>query len=365
MRHMSFKRLLPLVLALSLLSLSPISAIAQTKDDVERADRAADVALGDLRTVNRQLEAALTEYHTVNGELEDLTFRVALLIDRVTDYESEARELRQHAEDLVVQAYVRGSVEIIEVALTAETIQDILLSQIILDRAAGSDLTSANRLEVVRREMGRLKTELGEDQERVAELRATAEVVVAQLDTLQREAAAAYENASENAASALSAYKAEQARLAAIEAARASGPAAGVDDLATPGFLCPVEGGGNFINDWGFPRSGGRTHKGTDMFAPRGTPVVAVGDGVVTLRDYDLGGIAAFVRADHGATYYYAHLDAYAPGIANGQRISRGDVIGFVGNTGNAIATSPHLHFQVHPNHGAAVNPYPTLRRHC
>ena len=100
------------------------------------------------------------------------------------------------------------------------------------------------------------------------------------------------------------------------------------------------------------------------MFAPRGSNVVAVGDGVVTLKANSLGGIVAYLRTN-SASYYYAHLDGYAPGIGSGQRVSAGTVIGYVGNTGNALGTSPHLHFQVHPGFGAPVNPYPTLRAAC
>ena len=107
------------------------------------------------------------------------------------------------------------------------------------------------------------------------------------------------------------------------------------------------------------------THKGTDMFAGRGVPVVAVGSGTIRLRGGGLGGTAVWLRADHGTSYYYAHLDRFAGGLSTGSRVSKGQVIGYVGNTRNARGGAHHLHFQLHPGHGAPVNPYPTLVKSC
>ncbi len=358
------RRSLALVLVLSVLALSPVGASAQTKEDVERANAARDEALTRLRAADAQLADALLDYETVNAELEDLTYRITLLVDRVRDQEAELVDLRRRAEGTVVAAYKTGGRELLDIALSASSIQDILTGRLILDRAAGSDLAAAGRLEVVRRELDRLKGSLALDQARVADLREEAEAVVERVEVLQREAAAAYSDARAHAAVELEAYEAEQSRLAAIAAARRRGAAAGVGEDVTPGFTCPVPGS-QFIDSWGFPRSGGRTHKGTDLFAPRGTPVVAVAAGVVSLKSNNLGGIVAFLRADHGLTYYYAHLEGYVPGVTSGQRVGPGDPIGYVGTSGNAIGTSPHLHFQLHPGHGAAVNPYQTLRRTC
>ncbi len=119
-------------------------------------------------------------------------------------------------------------------------------------------------------------------------------------------------------------------------------------------------------------RAGGRrVHDAIDIMAPRGTPVVAAADGVVERLHFSQGGggITAYVRSpDRQWSYYYAHLDAYAPGLREGQQIRRGDPIGLVGFTGNASPADPHLHFAVHrmgPNdrwwQGRAINPYPLL----
>jgi LysM repeat protein len=124
---------------------------------------------------------------------------------------------------------------------------------------------------------------------------------------------------------------------------------------------CPVEGSITFMNDWGFPRSGGRFHEGNDLFAPRGRPAVAAVAGQVVQTVGQLGGKQVKLFGDDGISYYYAHLDRF--GAAG--RVAAGDVVGFVGNTGNAAGTPTHVHFEVHPGGGAAVNPYPRLASAC
>jgi murein DD-endopeptidase MepM/ murein hydrolase activator NlpD len=99
-------------------------------------------------------------------------------------------------------------------------------------------------------------------------------------------------------------------------------------------------------------------HKGTDIFASAGTPVRAVDDGAVTFGTDPLGGNIAQLRSPDGTRYYYAHLSRYE---GASRSVRAGDVVGYVGNTGNAAKTSPHLHFEVHPQGGAAVDPYPML----
>lgn len=126
-------------------------------------------------------------------------------------------------------------------------------------------------------------------------------------------------------------------------------------------WLCPIAGTTTFVDTWGAARSGGRTHQGTDMFAARGTPVVASVSGRVQQRNGGLGGLAYFLYGDDGHTYYGAHLDTLT---ASGQ-VSRGTVIGTVGDTGNAAGGATHLHFEIHPNRGAPQNPFAVLRSRC
>jgi len=137
-------------------------------------------------------------------------------------------------------------------------------------------------------------------------------------------------------------------------------------DPPSGGMACPVDGFHSFTDTWGAPRSGGRTHEGVDMLADRGTPVVAVEDGSIhRLSNTTRGGIAVWLDGLGGDRYYYAHLDAWAPGLAVGQMVSRGEPLGTVGTTGNAPAHIPHLHWEFHPDRGGAVNPTPLARELC
>jgi septal ring factor EnvC (AmiA/AmiB activator) len=129
-------------------------------------------------------------------------------------------------------------------------------------------------------------------------------------------------------------------------------------------WVCPVQGSVSFTNDWGDPRSGGRGHKGTDMFGSMGTPIVAVVGGSVMFQSDPLGGLAAYVNGNDGNTYYYAHLNDYVGGARS---VKGGELIGHLGNSGNASGGPAHLHFEIRPGgpNGAQVNPYPTLASHC
>ncbi|MGE3139760.1 MAG: choice-of-anchor P family protein [Thermoleophilia bacterium] len=128
------------------------------------------------------------------------------------------------------------------------------------------------------------------------------------------------------------------------------------------GYVFPVLGDVSFVDDYGAPRAGTGWHHGNDLFAATGTPIVAVADGTLSKVGVNtLGGNRLWLTDGAGNAFYYAHLSAYAPAAVEGARVSRGQVIGFVGNTGQAITTPPHLHFEIHPGAGDSVNPYPYL----
>jgi len=147
------------------------------------------------------------------------------------------------------------------------------------------------------------------------------------------------------------------------EAERRAAPR--LDVLPTGGgYAFPVYGDETtYSDDWGAPRQHTGQHEGNDIFAPAGTPVVAVTDG----RLYRVGtrripGNRLWLRNSRGDTFFYAHLSAFSEAARNGADVRAGQVLGFVGSTGDAEQTPPHLHFEVHPLDGEAVNPYPFLR---
>ena len=143
--------------------------------------------------------------------------------------------------------------------------------------------------------------------------------------------------------------------------------------IAPSGLAIPVAGvgPGPLVDPFTQARSGGRIHDAIDIMAPAGTPVVSASDGTVEKLFFSQGGggITVYIRSpDQTWSYYYAHLQAYAPGLREGQRIARGDPVGLVGSTGNANPAGPHLHFAIHrmaPQdrwwQGSAINPYPLL----
>lgn len=138
-----------------------------------------------------------------------------------------------------------------------------------------------------------------------------------------------------------------------------SAPATG-----NPLQVFPVLGPCYFTDTWGAPRSGGRRHEGVDIIAKTGTPVYAVVAGTITRQFFDqvgsLGGNALRLTAPDGTYFHYAHFSTFAEGIKVGSVVRAGEVIGYVGATGNT--STPHLHFEYHPGGGAAVNPYPITK---
>ena len=136
--------------------------------------------------------------------------------------------------------------------------------------------------------------------------------------------------------------------------------------IALGGFVFPVGAPFNFASTFGAPRMTGtkyeHTHQGNDIFAPGGTPLYATSRGVIARKAVAvLGGNKLWLVAADGTQYYYAHLSAYADGVEDGAVVEAGQVLGYVGDTGNARGTPPHLHFEIHPAGGAAIDPYPIL----
>jgi hypothetical protein len=134
--------------------------------------------------------------------------------------------------------------------------------------------------------------------------------------------------------------------------------------LTSKGFVFPVYGKHTYSDDWGAARQDTGSHEGNDIFATAGTPAVAVCKGVLhRVGTNTVPGNRLWVKCDKGGDeFFYAHLSAFANDTHNGARVTAGQVVAFVGSTGDAEQTPPHLHFEVHPEGGDAGDPYPFLR---
>jgi murein DD-endopeptidase MepM/ murein hydrolase activator NlpD len=127
----------------------------------------------------------------------------------------------------------------------------------------------------------------------------------------------------------------------------------------------PVAGAASWSDDWWFPRfgPGWRLHQGLDIFAPYGTPVRAPVDGTVRVTNSGIGGLAVYVRQPDRTYWYMCHLSGLAAGIAEGVTVKTGQVVGYVGTSGNARGGPSHMHFEIHPKGGPAVPPKPVVDR--
>jgi len=381
MSRLRVRRWAILLLTIGLLAAVPAGASAQTQADVDKAERNQKVAEArktqayeDYRHVTAQLDDAVTKYEKLWAEREELSYRIQRMETAAAIYEEEANELEERARNIVIDAYTSGQRNLVGSAFTASSIQDLVTSQALIGRATERELASLDNLDAVSRQADRASAELDIRRADVAANQDSAAIVVEDISELQTTQAAILAKADDSLHAAIDAYnreinekRVEDARIKRQKAEKSAsrpGAAGGAPPATTPGFICPVLGGASFIDSWGFPRSGGRRHKGVDMFAARGTPVVAVVDGRIKFSSNSLGGRSTHLYSDNGTVYYYTHLDGHPSNISSGQRVAKGTVVGFVGNSGNARYTSPHNHFEIRPN-GRAVNPYPTVRSAC
>ena len=166
--------------------------------------------------------------------------------------------------------------------------------------------------------------------------------------------------------------------LIAVLALAASASAA--PEKGVPRLIFPVVGETTYFDDFGAPRAGG-SHQANDLLAERHAPAVAVEAGTVKFWTTSwAAGCMLYLYGKSGTTYLYIHLNndltakndnrgkcvagtAYAPGLKSGAKVAAGELIGYVGDSGDANGIHPHLHFEIHPNDGAAVDPYPYLKK--
>ena len=301
----------------------------------------------------------------IERELKSLEAKTNETRDRLTGLEGEVRQV-------AVNSYIRSNVGdafVFDPDLSKQARRNAMVRFVTVgDRSAIDDYRAArDDLEVgsesIRRQIEERKQAAQALQKQkaaaYAELNRLAAAEKAYLAKLaaEREAAARREAAAKAARDRTSRAANASATATTTKAPTASRPS-GV--IASGEWICPVQGPRAFSNDYGQPRSGGRSHQGIDILSPRGTPIVAPVSGNVKHHNSSLGGLSFYLSGDDGNTYFGTHLQSYA---ASG-RVSAGTVVGYNGDSGNARGT-PHLHFEIHPGGGGAINPYPTLSKYC
>lgn len=361
------RRVLPILLILTLAW--PLQAESVTKSEVEAACDDSEAAYADFQAAeNRFLEASLA-YEEAANDVARVERQQINIAGAIETRQAGMGEVEQAAEQKAVEMYMRGAAAAPGVLLSVANVGQVMSTSEMLAAAAEDDQAALAELTALEADLARFQEELTDVEAELRTVEAAKLDALGQQEEARNDSAAAYDKMSDRCKELNRKYKQEQAAAAARAAAQAqgkSGAAAGASPQATSGFICPMTPGAtSFIDSWGFPRSGGRRHKGTDMMAGWNEPVFAVASGSVYVRNGGLGGKIIWLSADNGTGYYYAHLNDWA--VSSGARVSRGQVIGYNGNTGNARGGAPHVHFEIHPGgRGApAVNPYPTLASAC
>ena len=324
-----------LVIVLGLAS----SATAATQTEVQKLQARVKELQADSSRAGKAYSSAYWKLDATRVEIARVDGELAVAQTRLNEVNAR---LAQRA----MEMYRSGGADYIAILLSSDDFDEMLLRLEYVQRVGQQDADIIAEVEVLQETLATKRAEF-------EELRA---VQAQDAEALKREAA--------RIDSELKAQQAEYTKLKKqLDAAIAAEKARTGRTSARPGpngMVFPVAGPCTYTDTWGDARSGGRTHKGTDIMARTGTPVVAILPGTVRSKQSGLGGKTIWLTADNGWAFYYAHLDSYK--VTSG-RVQSGQVIGTVGSTGNASASAPHLHFEIHPNGGAAVNPYSYLRQ--
>jgi len=356
------RRRVPLLLVLVLVgALTPAGpALGVTRSQVDRACSSSAGAYDAYLSAQSGFQAAADAYEVAALEVENVLHRQERTAETLDIRQSDMQVARDRFEQQAVEAYMNGGTSNPALFFMASSLDEVITSTEFLSAAAADERDLAGDLAALQGELGVLQEQLvglEQDLRGVESQRLEAKDVQEQAMLADQ---AAWEKLSGQCADLQKQFEIEIARAAAAR----GGGAGGVSSAATPGFRCPFPGS-SFIDSWGYARSGGRRHQGTDMMGPYGAPVYASASGIVYTGNSGLGGRSVWVVADYGVGYYYAHLSGY--NVSSGSRVSTGDVVGYNGDTGNASGGAPHLHFEIHPGGrgSAAVNPYPTLVSAC
>ncbi len=298
-----------------------------------------------LQELKQETKAAGDAFDRAYWRLDESEVKLANADKRIKATRKELgrakKQLNGHAEAM----YRRDSLDQLSFLVNATSFQELVTRMEYIRRIGEADAKAIISVRRLSRKLAKERTQLAKEKKSNAVALAG---LKSRRDKLQSQ------------------LKSKQAAFASVKRqldAVRGGPNRPTDVASQPGpngMVFPVVGAYYYANTWGASRSGGRRrHQGTDIMAPRGTPCVAILSGTVSSKNNGLGGKTIWLRTNNGWSVYYAHLDGWA--VKSG-RVRAGQVIGYVGSTGNAAGGAPHLHFEIHPGGGGAVNPYPYLR---
>lgn len=326
-----------------------------------------------LSEYENQMQELQAELDASSQRVEQLRAEEFRLRARISDVGKQRDELDEEnyqlTKDVVARAqelYMSGGAGAVEALLAADDFGEFADRAEMLSRVAEEESDVFVALERNNSELEGLEKQLDVDSKALA---STLDELEDEKTELQNSLASVTDEYTELKAQ-IERERAAEAAAAAADAAAAqptsggggTAPTVSVPTVSTNGKACPVAGPVSFIDSWGYPRSGGRSHEGVDMMADYGTPVVAITSGTITYSGY--GGSAGnwqILSGSDGNTYWYMHNQE---NIVNGGSVRAGQQIATVGDTGNATGI-PHLHFEFHPGGGGAVNPYPLAASLC
>ncbi len=375
-----------LILSLVMMLILPAIGVSVTIDDqLKNIDSEIDTKKEREKTANEQIETIETDLETSIQEYQDASAKLQGIDD---DIAKKQRELNSATEQLIfyqeivnklsVLAYRDGDVYFLEVILGTRSFKDLIVRVDYLTKLTKRQsqiLDASRRLrQVIKSNRDQLQSDKQEQKSLVAAVQMKQEAI-SQLLTQQQNLLDSLDSDIKKLESDKTKKQKQKEEQKLLEAKEATNVSVNIKML----FPLPSPYAHSFINDWGFARAGNRSgHQGTDIFAAKGTPLIAVEDGVIddNFGYLRIGGWRLHVVTPAGVDYYYAHLNndtvgtddgkggaktAYAPGIAPGVSVKKGQVIGYVGDSGDAEPTPPHLHFGIVVN-GGWTNPFPHLR---